>query len=811
MVLLLLSGCREPPAATGPAPAAAVGEGTEVVGGGSSAARHQRLATVGPDESLPAIEVLDIQLAEDAAWMLTDWGLVRYDRQTEKVTRLAPPEGRVTGIALDKGELWVGASPVRAGGTTLWRYRPPESWESVVPSGMYWEPRAGRLEPFGGASVFVVTDQAVWFGGSAGVLARQGKESKERRFFPVPAELRPFAGIRALGWDPPHVWVGTMSDVVYRFDVTTEQWSSIDLVPDRRQPMAVTGFVFTPHRVGMLDWGCVWWNRADGSVTREETFPALAAAVHDGKTLWLGISDGGIHRYNERLKRWVTHTAEGVRPAGIHVVRDDGDRLWIGAKDGAYILDKATGAVGRLTALRELAPKEPSLSRAALEELRHGGKDWMPAFVAAAENAGLDVRRYAMEELGRTHDPRVLPVLLRALKDDDVAIRRAAIGGLAILRPVSAAAPLTEIVRRHSTATDYYPALQALEAVLKGHPDAWEQLSPENFVTAFAYLAGEPADPRLVARLNRLYEEAGKGEYVLQKHFNDESLDMWARLLRTRPDRRYRVTQCLFYAGVNRWQHPHSAVLVKPLLAIVAKEPAGPVLAHGVELGILARVSGAEVVPVLARFLREGHRGEREFVMRALRSRFEPSLVPDVLKALEDSEPRVRSAACSVVGEFLLFDALPEVRKLTGDADAEVSRQAARALAEIDVTHTTSPPGETETKEQRRVVSDADPTARLVEALKEVAAKKGSYGRKWPFYLAPRYPTSAVKEQLQEMMLRSPDDWTRLQAARALLKCRDPAYRAAFRQALQDPYFLDGDYYYPVRELARRALNWKPR
>src|SRR5579872_4312022 len=99
-------------------------------------------------------------------------------------------------------------------------------------------------------------------------------------------------------------------------------------------------------------------------------------------------------------------------------------------------------------------------------------------------------------------------------------------------------------------------------------------------------------------------------------------------------------------------------------------------------VSVLVRIAPEEVLPAIQSGLRSQDPAERLGMLYLItRSYSSRTLLPDVLKLLNDQDPKIRTQALSALGSLRLLEKLPEIRKGLEDPAPTVRRTAAEVLA----------------------------------------------------------------------------------------------------------------------------------
>lgn len=110
------------------------------------------------------------------------------------------------------------------------------------------------------------------------------------------------------------------------------------------------------------------------------------------------------------------------------------------------------------------------------------------------------------------------------------------------------------------------------------------------------------------------------------------------------------------------------------------------------------------------------------YITCAYRAQYQPVLV----KALKDSNPKVRSSAAQTLEKIQAADALPELVALLSDPDRDVQVRAAYALGGLGKAATSAVPSLLETQKRARAQNNSMLEANIEGALEEIAGKRVS-------------------------------------------------------------------------------------
>lgn len=401
----------------------------------------------------------------------------------------------------------------------------------------------------------------------------------------------------------------------------------------------------------------------------------------------------GIDQENEALRRKAIWALEGLgpianaaRPALLKAILD-----WDDA--GRFGVD-ALKAVGAGEATRDV-----------------------DFFASALNSQEAGVRRRAVAALGNYRDISAVPVLARALKDTDPAVRVYAAEALYQFGPDAApatsslVAALSDRTEHETSGFHRWPnevqsvnklagyalaniaqnapdrAVPALAEALKSDDQEVHlaaaralRLAPEAEAAAPA-LAAALEDPSLEVAIAaaRALQQFGAGARPalpgLLKHVNDED-----------PILRYEVCEAIW-----RTRSDNSEVLVRPLVGLLkipktpSDDPPYSDVRH--DAAHLLGLIGEPAVPALSEALMHEDAQVRSLAAQALRSCGSPSLsaLPVLLEVLKDPEPEVRGQAALALGRMgpEAKSAVPRLIRLLEDTNEQVSGRAAEALGRI--------------------------------------------------------------------------------------------------------------------------------
>ncbi len=369
--------------------------------------------------------------------------------------------------------------------------------------------------------------------------------------------------------------------------------------------------------------------------------------------------DARYERYLRRDLLLALHLVGEARerpPEAFRRILDRASRL-LGRSDIPSALKRALaealGEIGDPRAIPALVgalkDENERVRRAAAVALGRIGAPAVPALIGALKDADREVRRAAAEALGRIGDREAVPALIGALKDADWEVRGAAAEALVRIGA---------------------PAVPALVGALKDE-NGWVR-------GAAAEALGRVGDPRAVPALVGALEDAeewvrraaagalgriGDREAVPALVGALEDADWWVREA---------AAEALGRIG-DREAVPALTEALKDAYERVRRAAAWA----------LGEIGDREAVPALVGALKDADREVRRAAAGALGRIGDREAVPALLGALKDENERVRWAAAGALGEIGDREAVPALVGALKDADAEVRRAAAGALGRI--------------------------------------------------------------------------------------------------------------------------------
>jgi cellulose synthase operon protein C len=267
------------------------------------------------------------------------------------------------------------------------------------------------------------------------------------------------------------------------------------------------------------------------------------------------------------------------------------------------------------------------------------------------EDGDRQIRLQAIEALAHLADPRVVPALTRLTSEGTVDQRAAAIDALGALKATTAVPLLVILTRRRSDELAGHallalgeiatpPATAALVAALRAPP------VPEEVEIGLRQ-AGSAAVEALIGELTR---------------GTPSSADRAATLLGEIGDRRATLGLC---AAIDRGERGEGPPIALPALAA------------------LGHLGDPAAVPTLARAAESSDAEIRRGAFSALITLADPRSVALVEGGLGDPDPRLRLLATRLAAEIEAHAAAPALAARIADADPDVRRAAARALARV--------------------------------------------------------------------------------------------------------------------------------
>jgi diguanylate cyclase (GGDEF)-like protein len=261
-------------------------------------------------------------------------------------------------------------------------------------------------------------DQAgfLWAGGESGLVRWDGYQF--RTYAP---SISPHDGLRnhyvwALHTDRGgHLWAGTDTGGLARYDDATDQFTAVPLADSRGEASRVWSldddgagglFVGTNRGVAHIDarGRIVPPEAAASGVFTEPDRKVEAVAWSRQGILWIGGADGLAWIGPDGRARPVRlPTADGATPQVSRLMQDGAGRLWAGTRHhGAYVVDPAIRQARAVPIPAGLAVQDGGLEIMAMEEVQPG-RIWLGTF----GHGIIDVNAATMTSRAIVHDPMV--------------------------------------------------------------------------------------------------------------------------------------------------------------------------------------------------------------------------------------------------------------------------------------------------------------------------------------------------------------------------------------------------------------------
>jgi HEAT repeat protein/beta-lactamase regulating signal transducer with metallopeptidase domain len=274
----------------------------------------------------------------------------------------------------------------------------------------------------------------------------------------------------------------------------------------------------------------------------------------------------------------------------------------------------------------------------------------VPALLEALKDPEVAVRRAAAQSLANLEDIRTVPGLIEALKDADKEVRVSAAGGLGNLRDERAIDGLILLLK------DPVPEVRAAA------------------VEALGELHSAKAIPGLTAALTDDSKEVRRSAVsALGDMENPRPVDALILALKD-PDAEVRQ------AAVNALGSAEDKRAIRPLIPLL-NDPVADVRQATAEA--LGNLQAAEAATPLAIALRDSNADVRQAAAGAL-GELDLKVAPQaLLDAMKDSNHDVRQRAASTAGQIQDAKAVPALTTLLADTDADVRESAVNALSEI--------------------------------------------------------------------------------------------------------------------------------
>jgi HEAT repeat protein len=367
-----------------------------------------------------------------------------------------------------------------------------------------------------------------------------------------------------------------------------------------------------------------------------------------------------------RLRAAEAIAQEDQPSAGEKLIGSLGDESWRVRKTVVDGLARKAGEEEVNILLRALRDdhRNPGVLNSALQVLALGGIDAIAPLTDFLNDPDTDLRIYATHALGDQHDPRAVPVLVRALEDENPNVRYHAIEALGKLRAVDAVDALAHV----AASGDFFLAFPALDALtLIGDsriaPRLAHLLEDEMLRSPAIDALGKLGDEDIVAPLAALLNSQGAPAIVTAQAF---------AALHNRYERLYQEgahIADLAREAVNREG-------VQNLLDAIDSARGDALSAVALVLGWL---EGEAVERALVRLL--GQPTARKEVVEAL-VRYGERVTELLIEQLEDEEIETRKAAVVALGR--IGDARAVVALVEAmNEDSELIIPVAGALGKI--------------------------------------------------------------------------------------------------------------------------------
>ena len=367
-----------------------------------------------------------------------------------------------------------------------------------------------------------------------------------------------------------------------------------------------------------------------------------------------------------RLRAASAIAREDDQSAGGRLIGSLGDESWRVRKTVVDGLARKAGEEEVNVLLRALRDdhRNPGVLNSALQVLALGGIDAIAPLADFLSDPDTDLRIYATHALGDQHDPRAVPVLLRALEDENQNVRYHAIEALGKLRAADAVDALAHI----AASRDFFLAFPALDALtLIGDsriaPRLAHLLEDEMLRSPAVDALGKLGDEDIVAPLAALLNSQGAPAIVTAQAL---------AALHNRYER-------LYQEGAHIADLAREAVNREGVQNLLDAVDA----ASGDTLGALALVlgwlEGEAVERALVRLL--GQPTARKEVVEAL-VRYGERVTELLIEQLEHEEIETRKAAVIALGRIGDARAVPALVEAMNE-DAELIILAAGALGKI--------------------------------------------------------------------------------------------------------------------------------
>ncbi len=279
--------------------------------------------------------------------------------------------------------------------------------------------------------------------------------------------------------------------------------------------------------------------------------------------------------------------------------------------------------------------------------------------LAKKKGKGTEQERIAaLDALGALGDPARIPFFTEYLKDEDLAVRAAAVRALAASKDTAAVAPLRDGLNE-GTITDVVARryVAAIRALLAGQPDAKKRdLAAQMVVRSF----GMGGSPEAAARMARLLGELGDAKSPVGP------VDEYGKLLSSHgaghPDET--VRRAAVHA-LGRFGKPESYDRLK---AVASGDASARVRFHALRAAVRVKGDGAQEL-LIDRLAHDADPGVREEAAATLGKRRLAEAVPALVEALKDKQWEVCVASAVSLGRIRDARAMPALVQLLADKD----------------------------------------------------------------------------------------------------------------------------------------------
>jgi HEAT repeat protein/beta-lactamase regulating signal transducer with metallopeptidase domain len=367
----------------------------------------------------------------------------------------------------------------------------------------------------------------------------------------------------------------------------------------------------------------------------------LAQVAEWIQTSPLGVPIAGMAEERSLLLTRVDRLIANVRPA----TRSRFDLAIGTAAVIAATIVFAPGVSGKSgRELRASASPDESVRRATIAD-----SSVVTALIARLQDEDAEVRRAAVESLGKLKDSRAVPGLIGALKDSDPDVRASAAEALAEFEDSRAIAPLVALINDPSAEVKQ-SALEALSHFEEGIPPA-----------AVGRLLGD-ADA----------EVRHKAAHLAGKLRDRSTMTALARLVGDpSPDVRQAAIEAL-----GELKDPTAASAVMPALADADADVRQQAM-HTIE-ELRAPIAESTLIGLM----RDRDADVRQTAAHLAGERSVIGAIPTLRRMLEDPDSDVRESAIEALGNIADGAAYEALRADLTSKDAKVRRAAAEALGE---------------------------------------------------------------------------------------------------------------------------------